>query len=122
MTQLLREYPSAAMLALLGVIVLAAYLVARGRRLGPMDLLAFAVMAAVSGFLAVVVHGMWEPGSPFNLFVLVGLIFIVPVAVFSMLGLGLVAIRVLHIALTGGREGPASPADDEEREPANRPR
>jgi hypothetical protein len=109
-TRLIREYPSAALLVLMGIGLLIAYLVARGRRLGLGDLLLFAVMAAFFDWLVFAIHGMWEQNSPFNLIVLVGLLFAVPVAAFFTLGVVLVALRIVQIALTGGSDAAASPS------------
>jgi hypothetical protein len=102
--RLLSQYPSAALLALIGIVLLIGYLGARGRKLGRGDLLFFAIMAIVFDGLVFAMYGMWVPNSPGNLIVFVGLILALPIAAFSTLGVVLVAFRVLHIELTGGKD------------------
>jgi hypothetical protein len=103
-TRLFREYPSVMLLAVLGIVALIAYLAVRGRRLGALDLFVFALLALSFDGLVVAIYAMWEQNSPLNLFVLIALLFAVPVAAFFTLGTALVALRLVHIGLTGGRE------------------
>jgi hypothetical protein len=102
--RLIRQYPSATLLVVVGIGFLVAYLIARGRKLGLGDLLFFAIMAAFFDWLVFAIHGMWRPNSPGNLIVFFGLVVAVPLGAFSTVGVGMVALRLGHIALTGGRD------------------
>lgn len=102
--RLLGPYPSATLLVLFGIGGLIAYVVARGRRMGSRDLIFFGVMALVTDWLVFAIYGMLQPNGPGNLIVLIGLVFAVPIAAFSTLGVVVVALRVAHIAATGGKD------------------
>jgi hypothetical protein len=116
MLRLFREAPGLFPIVVVGLVALIAYLVARGRRLGPRDLIGFIVMAAIFDGLAILVHGMWRQNDPFNLFVMAALLFIVPVGAFATLGSVVIAVRIAHIGLTGGKPEDAPGR----RPPANR--
>jgi hypothetical protein len=97
------QWQSVGWIALVGVVFLIAYLMARGRRLGLGDLLGFVVMAVAFDFLAFAAHGMWNKNDPGSLIVVFALVFLVPVGAFFTLGVGMIALRLLHIGVTGGR-------------------
>ena len=93
----------------IGVGLLIAYLAMRGRRLGILDLVGFLVMAVFFDWVVFASVQMWrhEHGNPGILIVVLSLALTVPLAAFFTLGVAAVALRLMHIAITGGRDASA---------------